>query len=115
VLREEDGERLLECDSEQSLSESDSETEHELEDRALTDTLGNDGSDEDDDSGPPDFVWENMDNYRAQRKTFTGSTGVQGAAKDVIQIVDIFELFFNQELILRGRELSGRLLGHRNL
>jgi hypothetical protein len=57
--------------------ESDSETENELEDRALIDTLANDGSDEDDDSGTPDFVWENMENYRGQREIFTGSAGVQ--------------------------------------
>jgi hypothetical protein len=122
VLREEEVECLLQSNSEQSLSESDSETENELEDRALIDTLGNDGSDEDDGSGTPDFVWENMENYRG-REIFTGSAGAQGAAKHVMEIVDIFELFFNRELIvtivtetntyaeqfLRGRELSVRL------
>jgi hypothetical protein len=101
--------------------QSDFDTENELEDRALIDTLGNDGSNEDDDSGTPDFMWENMQNYRG-REFFTGSAGVQGAAKHVMEIVDIFELFFNRELIdtivtetnryaeqfLRGRELSVR-------
>jgi hypothetical protein len=43
---------LLESDSEQSLSESDFDTENELYDRALIDAVGNEGSDEDESEGP---------------------------------------------------------------
>jgi hypothetical protein len=40
-----------------------------------------------------------MSNYKGQREHFTGSVGPQGAAKEVTEIVDIFELFFNSELV----------------
>ena len=112
---------MLESDSEQSVSDSDFDTEDELDDRALIDAVGNEGSDEDD-SENQQFVWEDMENYRGQREHFTGSVGAQGPAKDVTEIVDVFELFFDKELIetivtetnryaeqfLRGREPSVR-------
>jgi hypothetical protein len=55
-------------------------------------------------------------------ENFTGSVGPQGAAKEVTEIVDVFKLFFNSELVetiveetnryaeqfLHGRELSSR-------
>jgi hypothetical protein len=61
-----------------------------------------------------------MENYRGQRENFTGCVGPQGAAVNAMEIVDVFELFFNKEIIdsivketnryaeqfLRGRELS---------
>jgi hypothetical protein len=61
-----------------------------------------------------------MENYRGQWENFTGSVGPQGAAVNAMEIVDIFELFFNKEIIhnivketnryveqfLRGHELS---------
>jgi hypothetical protein len=61
--------------------------------------------------------------YRGQRKNFMGSVGPKGAAKQVTEIVDVFELFFNRvfvgkivetnrfaEHFLRGHKLSGKLL-----
>jgi hypothetical protein len=83
--------------------------------------MRNEDTDEDD-SATEAFSWENMENYKGQRENFTGSVGPQGSAKDVTEIVDIFELFFSRELIntivreknryteqfLRGRELSVR-------
>jgi hypothetical protein len=39
-----------------------------------------------------------MNNYKGQRENFTGGVGPQGAAKEVTEIVDVFELFFNSEL-----------------
>jgi hypothetical protein len=50
VMSEEELECLLQSDSEQSLSDSDFDTENELDDHALLDAVGNEGSDEDDDS-----------------------------------------------------------------
>jgi hypothetical protein len=80
-------------------------------------------NEDNDDSGTQAFIWENMQNYKGQRENFTGSVGPQGAAKGVMEIVDIFELFFSKELIntivretnryaeqfLHGCELSIRL------
>jgi hypothetical protein len=121
VLRDEELEYLLQSESEQSLSDSDFETKDELEDRALLNTVINEGSDEDD-SVTQDFVWEHMENYKGQRENFTGNVGSQGAAKLVMEIMDVFELFFSKELIdtivtetnryaeefLCGRELTVR-------
>jgi hypothetical protein len=89
VLRVEELECLLQSESEQSLSDSDFDTENELEDCALLHTVINEGSDEDD-SAMRDFVWENVENYKGQRENFTGNVGPQGAAKLVTQIVDVF-------------------------
>jgi hypothetical protein len=69
VLSDEDLQCLLE-----SLSDSDFDTENELDDRALVHAVGNEGSNEDD-SANQEFVWEDMENYRGQRKHFTGSVG----------------------------------------
>jgi hypothetical protein len=74
------------------LSDSDGDTEDELEDRALIDTVVTEGSDEDD-STKQDFVWESMENYEGRRENFTGSVGPQGAAKHVMEIVDFFNCF----------------------
>ncbi|PNF24933.1 hypothetical protein B7P43_G09365 [Cryptotermes secundus] len=85
------------------------------------DAVGNEGSDEDD-SANQEFVWEDMQNYRGQREHFTGSVGAQGPSKDLTEIVDVFKLFFDKELIetivtetnryaeqfIRGREPSVR-------
>jgi hypothetical protein len=63
-----------------------------------------------------------MNNYKGQRENFTGSVGPQDAAKEVTEIVEVFELFFNSELadtiaeeknryakqFLHGRKLSSR-------
>lgn len=89
VLHDEEVEYLLQSESEQSLSDLDFDTENELEDRALLDTVINEASNEDD-SATQDFVWENMEHYKGRREHFTGSVGPQGAAKHVTQIVDIF-------------------------
>jgi hypothetical protein len=72
-----------------------------------------------------DLVWENMQNYKRQRKNVMGSVGPQGAAKHVTDIVDIFGLLFSKEVIdtivtetnryaqqfVCGRELSVRSHG----
>jgi hypothetical protein len=89
VLRDDELEYLLQFKSKQSLSDSDFDTENDLEDRALLHTVVSDGSDEDD-SATQDFVWENMEYYKGQRENFMGSVGPQGAAKHITEIVDIF-------------------------
>jgi hypothetical protein len=89
ALHDDELECLLLRDSEQSSSESDFDTENELEDRAVLDTVRNEDSDEDD-GVTQDFVWENMENYRGQRENFTGNVKPQGAAMHATEIVDFF-------------------------
>jgi hypothetical protein len=67
-------------------------TEDELEDRALLDTVITERSDEDD-SARQDFIWEDMEHCEGQRENFMGSVGPQGAAKLVMYIVDIVNCF----------------------
>jgi hypothetical protein len=62
VLHDDQLEHLLQSESEQSLSDSDGDTEDELEDLALIHNVITEGSDEDD-STKQDFVWESMENY----------------------------------------------------
>jgi hypothetical protein len=111
---------LLGSESEEILSYSEFHSENELDDCALLDVVVDDNSDEDDII--QDFVWEDTNNYKGQRKHFTGSVGPQGTAKEVTEIVDVFELFFNSkpvntivevtnryaEQFLRGLKLSSR-------
>jgi hypothetical protein len=61
VLHDEEVADLLQSKSKQSLSDSGLDTENELEDRALLDTVIIEGSDKDDDPRQ-DFVWENVEN-----------------------------------------------------
>jgi hypothetical protein len=127
VLRDEELEYILQrlqSDSEQNLSDSGSDIENELEDRALLDTVEND------DSAIQAFVWQNMDNYRGQRENFTGSVGAQGAAKHVRKLWMLSSYFSTQNLLtpLSHKQTdtrstsyvgvnyqSSRLLGHGNL
>jgi hypothetical protein len=116
VLSERDVEQLLRSDSEDSLSESDSDSSA-TSDRALIDAVEYEDSDEDH-SVNEDFMWEDMESFRGRRENFTGSVGPQGLAKDVTDIVKLFELFFDKAIIetivsetnkyaeqsLRGRE-----------
>jgi hypothetical protein len=120
-LRDEELECLLLSSSEQSSdTESECETVDDV-DRALLDSALNDVSDEEE-SATQAFVWESMDNYKdykGQREHFTGSVGPQGGALNAVEIVDIFELFFDRQIVdnivvetnkyaeefLRGRDL----------
>jgi hypothetical protein len=87
VLCDEVGEYLLLSESEQNLSDSESDTENELDNCALLDAVVNDGS------ATQDFVWENTQNYNGQRKNFMGSAGPQVAAKHVTEIMVILNCF----------------------
>jgi hypothetical protein len=83
------GECLLGSISEESLSDSEFDSDNELDDCALLDVMVDGDSDYDDDI-IQDFVWEDMNFYKGQRENFTGSVGPQGAAKQVTENVDIF-------------------------
>jgi hypothetical protein len=108
---------LLGSESEESLSDSEFDSDNELDDCALLNVVVDGDSDKDDDI-IQDFVWEDMNNYKGQRKNFTGIVGPQGAAKEVTEIVGIFELFFNSKLIDKIVEETNRyaeqsLWGHK--
>jgi hypothetical protein len=55
---------LLASESEESLSDSELDSENELDDCDHLDVVVDDGSDEDDII--QDFVWENMNNYKGK-------------------------------------------------
>jgi hypothetical protein len=89
---------LLGSESEEGISDLEFDSKNELVDRALLDVVVYGNIDEVDDI-TQDFVWEDMNSYKRQRENFMGSVGPQGAAKEVTEIVDVFELFFNRELV----------------
>jgi hypothetical protein len=68
-----------------------------LDDCAVLDVVMDGDSDQDDII--QDFVWEDMNHYKGQRENVTSSAGPQGAEKQVTEIVDVFELFFNGEFV----------------
>ncbi|PNF18924.1 hypothetical protein B7P43_G18030, partial [Cryptotermes secundus] len=123
ALHDEELELLLHTSSEEEISASESErdTDVDLDDRALLDSVIHDVSD-DDEVSTQAFVWESMGNYQGQREHFTGSFGPQGGALNVVEIVDVFELFFDKQMVnqivtetnryaeqfLRGRDLPVR-------
>jgi hypothetical protein len=91
--------------------------ENKLNDCALLDAVADDNSDKDDDI-IQGFVWEEVDNRKGQRKNCMDSVGAEDAAKDGTEIVDIFELFFNSELVDTVVEETSRyaeqfLFGHK--
>jgi hypothetical protein len=49
-----------------------------------------------------------MNNYKGQKENFMGSVGPQRAAKQATDIVDVFKLFFNSELIDKIVEETNR-------
>jgi hypothetical protein len=85
-------EYLLLSKSEQSLSDSEFDTENELDDCTFLDAVVNDGNDEDD-SATQDFIRENKHNYKGQEENFTSSVGLQDAAKYVTETVDFLKCF----------------------
>jgi hypothetical protein len=98
VLRDDEvGECLLGTEYEKSLSDSEFDSDNELDDCALHEVVVDDDSDEDDDI-IQDSVWEDMYYYKGQREHFTGSVGPQSAAKQATEIVDVFELFLTENL-----------------
>jgi hypothetical protein len=89
---EEVGEYLLLSESEGNSSDSELDTDNELDDHAILDVMVNDGSDEDD-SITQDIVWESVQNHKGQRENFMGIVGPQGSAKHMTEIVDFFYCF----------------------
>jgi hypothetical protein len=52
-----------------------------------------------DDDDIQDFVWQDINNYKAQRENLMGHVAPQFATKQVTKIADVFKLFFNNKLI----------------
>jgi hypothetical protein len=46
-----------------------------------------------------DFFMEDMDNYSELRKVFTGMFGPENRVQGVTNVVGIFELFFDKDLV----------------
>jgi isopentenyldiphosphate isomerase len=62
------------------LSDLEFDSENELDDCAILDVVMDDNIDEDDDD-IQDCLWEDMKNYKKERKNFRCSIEPQGAAK----------------------------------
>jgi hypothetical protein len=45
------------------------------------------------------FAWEDMANCVGKREQFIGNSGAQNEAENVTEVVDVFKIFFTQELI----------------
>jgi hypothetical protein len=45
------------------------------------------------------FLWEDMDNHCLVRQVFTRIHGPKNSMQDVTDIVDMFELFFDKDLV----------------
>jgi hypothetical protein len=49
--------------------------------------------------GDDNFLWEDIENYVGQRQTFSGMSEPQDSAKGLANPVDIFEQFFDTDII----------------
>lgn len=85
--------------SEERLLDSKSDSGSELDNCALLGVVVDDNNDEGDEI-IQNFIWEDMNSYKIQSKSLTGSVGLLGAAEQVTEIVDINE-FFNTKLIVK--------------
>jgi hypothetical protein len=92
------------------LSDSECDSENDLDDCAVLDVVVDGDSHQDDII--QDFVWEDMNNYKGQKGNFTDSVGPQGAAKLVTEIVGVFELFFRAEFVAKIVEETNRYDEH---
>jgi hypothetical protein len=45
------------------------------------------------------FQWEDVDNYIRKRETFSGISGPQDSAKGLTNAADIFEQFFDKDIV----------------
>jgi hypothetical protein len=95
---------FLVSEYEESLSGSKFDSNNEVDNFALLHVSVNGDSDDDNDI-IQDFVWENMENYKGQRKNFTGSVKSQGTAKQVIHTTAEEKDIYAQQF-LHGCKLS---------
>jgi hypothetical protein len=111
VVPDKDVQFMLECsDSDLSSVDSETDSDHSVDDVVVIDTLvnGDDNYNEAVAASAENFAWENMSNYTGQREQFIGEFGPQGAAKEVQGIVESFELFFNRESVQKIAEETNR-------
>ena len=90
-------ELLLEYDSEVSES-TESDSDEVIEDRSELDLI-KEYSDHSEEEPEDSFFWEDMKNYEGEREKFVGGSGPQGKASLVTDILDAFELFFDEEFV----------------
>ncbi|KAK9301914.1 hypothetical protein QLX08_005912 [Tetragonisca angustula] len=110
LLKEYETIELLEHDSEYSdFSDSDS-SDNEIDDEAVVDAIQQ-GEDDEEESvadlptvvpGQPvieHFIWENMENYNGVREIFAENYGPRNGIMNILNIVDIFLLFFTEDFV----------------
>ena len=95
VLTVDDIEQELLLDSDVEYSESDDY------DSSSLDEDGDEGNIEENvtNSVPGVFNWENMSSYVGVREVFSCDYGPQGAARSAMNILSIFKLFFDYQLV----------------
>ena len=84
---------LMETEGESSESERFSDSDSSLDENEMNATCFPN------DSVSDQFVWEDMKNYKGQREVFCGEHGPQGEARNSLNIISLFKLFFDLELI----------------
>ncbi|KAG8224460.1 hypothetical protein J437_LFUL003183 [Ladona fulva] len=92
---------LEECDDPLNYSGSESECDSEssvLDDIAVADAVMEHAIADDEDNFEV-FNWETMDNYVSLRENFTEISGPQDRARNTVDIVECFELFFDRDLV----------------
>jgi hypothetical protein len=77
-----------------SSDDSVSSSDNKIDDVAIADAVINDDSG-DEEILHQDFVWETMDNYTGHREVFSCDFGPRNGAENVSDIVECFELFFD--------------------
>jgi hypothetical protein len=88
-------------DSEFSDTDESSDTDfgEQEDDALLVDAGDNSGAGDIGYVNDDNFLWEDMGNYVGQRETFSGISGPQDSAKGLNNAVDIFEQFFDEDII----------------
>jgi hypothetical protein len=69
------------------------DSDDKLEDCACLDAVNGENNE--------DHIKHDMNNYKGRRENFTGSVKPHGVAKQGTEIVDIFELYLNREIIYK--------------
>jgi hypothetical protein len=71
-------------------------SDNEVDEVAVEDAIiNNDSGDEDEICNNYNFIWECTDNYRGKREIFCGECGPRNGAENLKDILDCFQLFFD--------------------
>jgi hypothetical protein len=89
---------LSKSDSSSGSSSFSDSSDNEIDDLAVADAIINDDSDGEEETYKT-FLWETMDNYTGQKELFHVESGPRNKARNVTDILECFELFFDGQII----------------